>query len=114
MYVHAYACTLSKLDSQVRAGANGPEGKRDLAAAEHFMDFAELEIENCFGALYRNCDESMLKAAETALSLSDTLPNDLFIIPERAPDAEGTGREPVNQGVKQFPGDKHVASNTGG
>ncbi len=113
MFVHAYACTLSKLDSQVRAGANGPEGERDRAAGEYFLDFAELEIENCFGALYRNCDDSMLVAADKALRLSDTLPNDLFIIPERAPEAQGTGREPVNRGVKQFPGDKHVASNTG-
>ncbi len=112
MWLHAYACTLSKLDKQMRAGVNGPEGERDREAAIHFMDMAEQEIERLFSELYRNADHSMLKAADAALRHNDTLPNDLFIIPEKSPVAAGTGRPPVRDGIKLFPGDAHAQSET--
>jgi len=105
MYVHAFACTLSKLDQQIRAGVNGPEGERDRAAAMHFFDLAEQQIEQRFGELYRNPDESMRAAAAAALEHNQTLPPELFILPERTPtDLRGKGRPPVQAGVKQFPG----------
>jgi len=105
MYVHAFACTLSRLDQQIRAGVNGPEGERDRAAAMHFFDLAEQQIEQRFGELYRNPDESMREAAAAALEHNQTLPPELFILPERTPtDLRGKGRPPVQAGVKQFPG----------
>ncbi len=112
MWLHAWACTLSKLDLDMRAHAgNGKDTEwlRDKAAAFHFFDIAELAIHECFRAIYENADESMTAAADAALRHSDTLPNKLFSIPERSPNARGTGREIRQDGIKQFPGDKHAA-----
>lgn len=112
MWLHAWACTLSKLDLDMRAHAgNGKDTEwlRDKAAAFHFFDIAELAIHECFRAIYENADESMAAAADAALRHSDTLPNKLFSIPERSPNARGTGREIRQDGIKQFPGDKHAA-----
>jgi hypothetical protein len=58
-------------------------------------------------ALFDNVDDSMLSAAEAALKYSDTLPNRRFVIPERSPIAQGTGKELPHEGIKQFPGDQH-------
>jgi acyl-CoA dehydrogenase family protein 9 len=107
MWLHAYACTLSKLDHDIRIhGANGgAEWVRDRAAAEHFFDLAEHEIHTCFRGLYENSDDSMLKAASAAIAHNQTLPNELFIIPEKSPTAMGTGRMPARDAIRQFPGD---------
>ena len=109
--LHAWACTLGRLDQQIRNGAEGPEFDRDRLAAEHFFELAELEIEKNFSALYRNADESMNKAADAAIALSESQPNSLFIIPERSPTAAGTGRQPRMEGIKQFPGDNALTPN---
>jgi len=50
----------------------------------------------------------MLAAAAAALKYSETLPNELFTIPEKSPVAAGTGRRPKQDGIKQFPGEKYV------
>src|SRR6185295_6694061 len=44
MWLHAWACTLSKLDADLRGNSEGPEFDRDRAAAVHFMDMAEQAI----------------------------------------------------------------------
>ena len=111
IYLHAWACTLSRLDAQLKAGADGTEFERDRAAAEHFFAIAETEIDKVFSELYRNTDETMLKAADKAIAYNDSLPNDLFIIPESSPVAKGEGREARNEGVKQFPGGSAVSAN---
>ncbi len=108
--MHAWACTLAKLDSDLRAHTprgNGHdlEFARDRAAAIHFFDLAELEIHENFRACYENADESMLSAADAAMKYTETLPNSDFIIPERSPIAKGTGKVVKQDGVKQFPGD---------
>ncbi|MEL7482927.1 MAG: acyl-CoA dehydrogenase family protein [Planctomycetota bacterium] len=111
--IHAWACTLSKLDMEMRKhGDNGgPEFARDKAAAFHFFDLAELEIEKQFRDGYRNADDTMMASAETAMAFSDTQDAGLFIIPERTPtDLLGKGRQPRDEAVKKFPGDKHVHS----
>jgi len=114
MYLHAYACTLSKLDRDLTAHAdNGVadlEFQRDKAAAEHFFDIAEVEIHNRFRELYENGDTTMLAAAEATIKHNDTLPNSDFIIPERSPVAQGTGHKPKQDGIKQFPGNKLVGT----
>ena len=107
IYLHAWTCTLSKLDHDVRAhGSNGgAEFARDKAAAIHFFDLAELEIQKLFRELYYNADDTMLKAAEAAIAFSDTQPASDFIIPERTPtEFLGKGRKPDQAAIKQFPG----------
>jgi len=110
MWLHAMACTLSRLDMQIRAGEDGTEFERDRAAAEHFLDLAELEIRECFRGLQENADDSMRRAADAAIALNDTRPNSDYVIHERSPSAAGTGRGVEREHVKQFPGDG-VASN---
>ena len=111
--IHAWACTLSKLDMEMRKhGDNGgPEFARDKAAAFHFFDLAELEIEKHFRDGYRNADDTMMASAETAMAFSATQDDGLFNIPERTPtESLGEGRQPRDEAVKKFPGDKHVHS----
>ena len=112
IYLHAWACTLSKLDRDVRAHAGNGEGdlefQRDKAAAFHFFDLAETWINQNIRELYVNADESMLLAATAAIKHNDSLPNSDFIIPERSPVAGGTGKKPKQDGIKQFPGDKYA------
>ncbi len=115
LYLHAWACTLSRLDHDLRQGAEGTEHEANKAGALHFFEIAEIEINNRFRGLYENADGSMRVAAEAALRHSDTLPNAEFIIPEKSPNAQGTGREPTQEGIKQFPGtpNRYVAGGTG-
>ena len=102
--MHAWACTLSRLDADIRNGESGTEFERNKASAIHFFDLAELEIHQCFRALHENADDTMLKAADLALAHSSTLPNSDFYIPESSPNAKGTGKEHKQDHIKQFPG----------
>ncbi|MFT5423762.1 MAG: acyl-CoA dehydrogenase family protein 9 [Phycisphaerales bacterium] len=104
IYIHAWLCTLGRLDMDLRAGEDGTEMARNQAAAQHFFDLAELEIKQRFAALRENADESMLAAAEAALAHAETMPNSDYSIPERSPNAMGTGRELKQDGIKPFPG----------
>ncbi|GJM19457.1 MAG: acyl-CoA dehydrogenase [Phycisphaeraceae bacterium] len=105
LHIHAWLCTLSRLDHDLRTGRNGTEFARDRAAADHYFRLAELEIHHAFAALEDNADETMLIAAEAALAHSKTLPDELFVIPERTPtDSRGKGRSPNQSNIKQFPG----------
>jgi acyl-CoA dehydrogenase family member 9 len=107
IWLHAWTCTLSKLDMDLRKhGDNGGlEFARDKAAALHFFDLAELEIDRNIRELYYHADDSLFAAAEAALAHNDTLPDADFIIPERTPtDSRGKGRTPQQVGIRQFPG----------
>jgi alkylation response protein AidB-like acyl-CoA dehydrogenase len=104
MHVFAMACTLSKLDSQIRAGHDGAEFERDRSAAEHYCDFAVHQIDRILTELRHNTDDTMLDCADKALAYNATLPNDLFSIPEKSPTAAGTGRIINQDAIKQFPG----------
>jgi acyl-CoA dehydrogenase family member 9 len=110
MWLHAWACTLSKLDRDLRMNKSGAESDRDRAAAIYFMDMAEREIGDCFRRLAENDDDAMRAAAEAALKFSDTLPNGAYAIPEKSPIAAGTGRTPNRVAIKQFPGDGHAGA----
>ncbi len=106
--LHAWACTLSRLDREIREGHEGPEFERNKAAAMHFFDIAELEIQRLVRReLYVNADDTMLSTAESMLSHNESLANEDFIIPERSPVAQGTGRNPNQDAIKQFPGDRY-------
>lgn len=112
IWTHASFCVLSKLDRQLRVGEDGPEFDRDKAAALHFLDIADIEIRRAMTALTDNSDESMFVAAKAALAHNDTLPNEHFVIPERSPVAQGTGRTPNQDAIRQFPGDAHKEAST--
>jgi alkylation response protein AidB-like acyl-CoA dehydrogenase len=107
--LHAYACTLSKLDADIRShagnGAGDSEFQRDKAAAVHFFDLAELEIREFFRAGYENADDTMLAAADAAMKHTANLSNERYVIPEKSPTAKGTGRTPRQDAIKQFPGE---------
>ncbi len=109
--LHAWACTLSRLDEQIRAGENGADFAADKAAAMHFFDLAELEIHNNFRALNgEHADDTLFPAAEAAVKQNMTRPASDFVIPEKSPtDQQGNGRTPRQDGIRQFPGDRHAA-----
>jgi acyl-CoA dehydrogenase family protein 9 len=106
--MHAWAATLAKLDADVRKhagnGAGDSEFQRDRAAAVHFFDLAQREIEQNIRELYENADSTMLTGAEAAMKHSSAEPNGAYSIPERSPIAKGTGRAMKQDGIKQFPG----------
>jgi hypothetical protein len=108
MWLHAWACVLSKLDLQLRRGDSGQKFERDRTAAMHFIDICQNQIRVKMRELFDNVDDSMLAAADQALKLTESLPNNQFVIPERSPVARGTGKRPKQDGIKQFPGDKHL------
>jgi alkylation response protein AidB-like acyl-CoA dehydrogenase len=112
IWLHAMACVLSKLDMQIRRGDDGAEFERDRAAAEHFLDMAELEIRHNIRALTENADDTMLRAAEAAIRVSDAQPNERFVVPEKSPVAAGTGKVPDQSAINQFPGEGHTAEDT--
>lgn len=109
IYIHAMSCTLSRLDAQLREGQEGVEFERDRAAALAFCDMAEMWIRENWRRLREHCDDSMRRAAAAAIAHNDTMANSLFSIPERSPVARGTGRVLKQEGIKQFPGDRHAA-----
>ena len=108
--LHAWACTLARLDADLRAhGSNGAsdlEWARDRAAAMHFFDLAEVEIGQKLRELYENADDTMFAAADAALKYSDAREPGEFIIPEKSPTPQrGHGSVPKQEGIKQFPGE---------
>ncbi|MEM1042022.1 MAG: acyl-CoA dehydrogenase family protein [Bacteroidota bacterium] len=108
MLMYAWACVLSKLDGQLRAGERGAAFERDKAAALHFLRLADLQIRENVRGLSRNADVSMVEAAQAQYALTDTEPNADYYIHESAPEAKGTGRAVQAESVKQFPGDAYA------
>ncbi|MFN9993416.1 MAG: acyl-CoA dehydrogenase family protein [Phycisphaerales bacterium] len=106
IFLHGWACTLAKLDSDIRAKGASTDAAwlRDKTAAMHFFDIAEVEINTRIRQLYENSDDTMLIAADAALKHSETLANSQFVIPEKSPIAKGTGRVNKQESIKQFPG----------
>ncbi len=109
MFLHAWACTLSKLDRDIKAhGGNGAgdlEFQRDRLAAMHFFELAELEARAALRGIYENADETMLKAADAAMKLSESQPAEEFYIPEKSQTPlRGKGKKLRQDGIKQFPG----------
>ncbi|HWP40501.1 MAG TPA: acyl-CoA dehydrogenase family protein [Tepidisphaeraceae bacterium] len=97
MWLHAFACTLSKLD-------RNPHDQAERDVAMHLFDLAEHEIRRNFREIFQHTDESMQSAAKSAMAQVAQLPNSDYVIPEASPVARGTGRKPPQDGIKQFPG----------
>ena len=91
---------------KLRKGETSVAFERDKAAALHFFDLAEQEIRSRFNSLYHNADKTLDQASLKTMQYTDTLPNSNFIIHQKSPNAEGTGRKPIREFVKQFLGVK--------
>ena len=106
IWIHAWACTLSKIDRQLcrqrsDEAMHRPKQEKDRAAAEHFMALAEQEVHQRFAALYDNADATLDKASAAAMAWSDGQPDEDYYLPEKA---EVAGREAGQHGIRQFPG----------
>jgi hypothetical protein len=116
MWLHAWACVLSRLNADVTAAAGNGHGdqitlKQRRTAALYFMDMAKREARAALNGLFENDDTSMLAAADAALALGQTLPNNRYAIHEASPNARGTGRTLDQSAIPQFPGhDPHAAA----
>ncbi len=104
MWIHAAACTLSRVDQSVRSGTNGDALAQEMRIVEHVCDIADHEIRSSLGDLDTNTDRTMLACADAAMSRVETLPNSNYVIPEKTPDesARGSGREPDQTDIPQF------------
>jgi acyl-CoA dehydrogenase family member 9 len=104
LWLHAMACTLSKLDRNLRNGLDGDNLELELALVEHLCAMAGEEIDHQLIALRRNTDASMKKAAAATLKWIDTLPNADYAIPEKTPDAaaRGKGKKLDQTAIPQF------------
>ncbi len=104
MWIHAMACSLSRLDQAIRAGVNGTQLAGDKKIVEHICLMGAEEIEDAIRKLRRNTDPSM-RAAYAAVKLQlETLPDSDYVIPEKTPveAARGKGRKPDQTHVPQF------------
>jgi hypothetical protein len=114
MWLHAWACALSKLDKQIRNGESGTKFEQDRAAAMYFFELAEDAIRLCFRELNDNSDDAMLVAAQAAMTHVATLPNSDYVIHESSPNAKGTGKKLKQDSIKQFPGDRRADAGSAG
>jgi acyl-CoA dehydrogenase family protein 9 len=105
MWLHAWACVLSKLDRDLRGGSPNPaQLEHDRAAGHCFMAMAKREIRRSLDAVFHHDDTAMQAAAEAALNHFAGMPNDDYVIHEASPNAKGTGRRIEQDGIPQFPG----------
>jgi alkylation response protein AidB-like acyl-CoA dehydrogenase len=102
VYLFASAAVLSRLDQTIRAGHDGVDVDYELSVGGYFLRHANLEIAREFRSLRENVDQSMRKTAAAVRKHIDTLPNEDFAVPERSPNAMGTGRELPQEHIKQF------------
>ena len=104
IWIHAMACSLSKLDMSIRNGADEATITHDRAMVDYIMAYGSYKIQGWFRALRQNSDKSMLVAAQSAWEFGGTLPNSDYYIPERTPDldARGTGKDCDQEFIKQF------------
>jgi alkylation response protein AidB-like acyl-CoA dehydrogenase len=113
IWLHAWACTLARLEHDLNSAtaADSERIEQARAAATHFFDMAEQVIRACYTNLWQNTDATMPAAADAALAAVSVMPDSNFVIPESSPVAKGRGRQPSQDGIKQFPsaGDPYVA-----
>jgi hypothetical protein len=106
IWIHAMACSISKMDKSIRNGLGEKQIAHDRAMLDYIMSYANYKINGWLRGLRENADASMLKAAEKALEFGETLPNSDYYIPESTPDAAAldTGKVNNQDGLQQFGG----------
>lgn len=102
VYLYACAAVLGRLDRALRTNQDAAEVEYERAAGEFFLRHADLEIRNEIRALRDHVDEHLRASVPVVRRFIDTLPNDQFSIPERSPNARGTGRELRQDSIRQF------------
>ena len=104
IWIHAMACSISKMDKSLRNGLDEKQIAHDRAMLDYIMSYASYKINGWLRGLRENADASMLKAAEKALEFGETLPNSDYYIPESTPDKDalGTGKVNNQDGLQQF------------
>jgi acyl-CoA dehydrogenase family protein 9 len=104
IWIHAMACSLSKLDRDIRDGLDGAALDHDLAIVRHVFAMGGQEIDDHLRQLRRNADSSMRVAAAAATKWAESLPNSDFVLPEKTPDLKvrGTGHKPDQTHIQQF------------
>ncbi len=102
VYLYASAAVLSRLDRTLRSNQDGAEVEYEMTAGGFFLKHADLEIRNEIRHLRDNIDDTLRSSVPVVRKFIDGLPNDQFAIPEKSPNAKGTGREMKQDGIKQF------------
>ena len=104
LWIHATACSLSRLDKSIRDGTNGEALQDETKTVEHLCDLADEQITIQLRGLRHNTDRTMAGAARVAMKQMDSMPHSDYVIPESTPDesALGTGREPDQTHIQQF------------
>ena len=106
IWIHAMACSISKMDKSIRNGLDEKQLAHDRAMLDYIMSYANYKINGWLRGLRENADATMLKAAEKAWEFGETLPNCDYYIPESTPNDEalGTGKVNNQDGLQQFGG----------
>ena len=106
IWIHAMACSVSKMDMNIRKGVGEKQLAHDRAMLDYIMSYGTYKINGWLRALRENPDATMLKAAEKALEFGESLPNADYYIPESTPDmnARGKGKVCDQESLKQFGG----------
>ncbi len=106
IWIHAMACSISKMDMNIRKGVGEKQLAHDRAMLDYIMSYGTYKINGWLRALRENPDATMLKAAEKALEFGESLPNADYYIPESTPDmnARGKGKVCDQESLKQFGG----------
>jgi len=104
LWIHALACSLSRLDRGLRNGLDGEALGYETAMVDHIAAMAVEEHERALASLRQHCDDTMRRAAAASLRRSDSLPNADYVVPERTPDrsALGQGKKTPAAAVPQF------------
>jgi hypothetical protein len=104
IWIHAMACSISKMDKSIRNGLDKKQLDHDRAMLDYIMDYGTYKINGWLRALRENPDATMLKAADKAWEFGESLPNADYYIPESTPDmdARGTGKVCDQESIKQF------------
>jgi alkylation response protein AidB-like acyl-CoA dehydrogenase len=104
IWIHAMACSISKMDKAIRDGANDKQLAHDRAMLDYIMSYGVYKINGWLRSLRQNPDVTMLAAAEKAWEFGESLPNEEYYIPESTPDlsARGTGKVCDQDAIKQF------------
>ncbi|MHC4109383.1 MAG: acyl-CoA dehydrogenase family protein, partial [Planctomycetota bacterium] len=112
LWIHAMACSLSRLDRSIRDGTNGEPLEQETKIVEHLCELAAEAVHRQTQLLRRNTDATVPSAAQAIMKQMDALPNSDYVIPEKTPDesARGTGRVPDQTHIRQFGSGSTVAA----
>ncbi|MBG80802.1 MAG: acyl-CoA dehydrogenase [Phycisphaerae bacterium] len=109
IWIHAMTCSLSKLDSSIRSGAEGDALRQEMATVDHICAIGKKRIDDNIRELRTNTDDTMQALATELDAYVDLIPDSDYYIPERTPVKEvlGKGRKHDNDVIKQFGSGSH-------